>query len=185
MHSTQVNEFSSATSLLQVGSYFDNIDNAVKTGDTNKRYTVSTNSATAPSPPIRNGSFASFVISPTADNRCDLYNSFIQARLKITVKTGVNVPGNVYGSSKAVLDEVTGDEIGATYSQTIWPDNPRSVWVGSKDSMDAIEPYQIIVKGQSIYTQNYAIEESYITNLASTDMVKKTDVFSKARHIDV
>jgi hypothetical protein len=45
--------------------------------------------------------------------------------------------------------------------------------------MDVIESYQIIVNGQSIYTQNYAIEESYITNLASKDAVKRTDIFSK------
>jgi hypothetical protein len=185
MQSTQVNEFSSATSLLQVGSYFDIIDNAVKTGDTNKRYTMSTNSATAPSPPIRNGSFTSFVISPTADNMCDLYNSFIEARLKIIVKTGLTVSANVYGTYVAIYDEVTGNDLGAAYTQSVWPDNSRSVWVGYKDSMDAIESYQIIVNGQSIYTQNYAIEESYITNLASTDAVKRTDIFSKARHSDV
>jgi hypothetical protein len=116
---------------------------------------------------------------------CDLYNSFIEARLKFVVKTGVLVPGNVYGTSSSTYDEVTGAEIGAKYSQTVWPDHPRSVWVGYKDSMDAIEPYQIIVNGQSIYTQNYALEESYITNLASTDAVKRTDIFSKARHTDV
>jgi hypothetical protein len=51
--------------------------------------------------------------------------------------------------------------------------------------MDAIESYQTIVNGQSLYTQNYAIEESYITNLASTDAVKRTDVFPKANHTDV
>jgi hypothetical protein len=52
MQSTQLNEFTPATSLLQVSSYFDLIDNPEKTGDTNKRYTMASNSATAPSPPI-------------------------------------------------------------------------------------------------------------------------------------
>jgi hypothetical protein len=32
MQSTAVNDFTPATSLLQVGSYFDIVDNAVKTG---------------------------------------------------------------------------------------------------------------------------------------------------------
>jgi hypothetical protein len=48
------------------------------------------------------------------------------------------------------------------------PTNKRSIWIGYKDALDAIESYQIIVNGQSIYTQNYAIEESYITALATT-----------------
>jgi hypothetical protein len=87
MQSTAVNDFTPATSLLQVGSYFDIVDNAVKTDDTNKRYTLSTNSCTAPSPPIKNGSFTSVVISPTADNMCDLFNSFIEAELNIWIKS--------------------------------------------------------------------------------------------------
>jgi hypothetical protein len=86
MLNSQVNEYSSATSLLQVLSYFDDVDRAVKTGDTNKRYTMSTNSSTAPSPPIMNGSFTSLIISPTADNMCDLYNSFIDVRLEFDIK---------------------------------------------------------------------------------------------------
>jgi hypothetical protein len=52
------------------------------------------------------------------------------------------------------------------------------IWVGYKDSMDSIESYQIFVNGQSVYTQNYAIEESFITSLATPDAVKKTDIFS-------
>jgi hypothetical protein len=61
----------------------------------------------------------------------------------------------------------------------------RMVWVGYKDFMDAIESYSIVVNGQSIYTQNYAIEESFITACATTDAVKRADVYSKARHSDI
>jgi hypothetical protein len=181
MHSTQLNEFSPATSLLQVGYYFDLIDNAVKTGDTNKRYTMSTNSATAPSPPIQNGSFTSFIISPTADNMCDLYNSFLDDDLNLTLKFSAAVGANVYTWTPAS----DGEDPPEVDPVTVVPDNLRSVWVGYKDAMDAIESYQIIVNGQSIYTQNYAIEESYITGLAATEAVKRTDVFSKTRHSDV
>jgi hypothetical protein len=96
MKSTRLNEFTPATSLLQVSSYFDNIVSAVKFGDTNKRYTMSSNSATAPSPPIQNGSFTSFIISPTADNMFDLYNSFIDVDIYLKVKVNTAVAANVY-----------------------------------------------------------------------------------------
>jgi hypothetical protein len=51
--------------------------------------------------------------------------------------------------------------------------------------MDPIESYQIMANGAVIYTQNNAIEESYITACAATEEVKKADVFSKVRHVDV
>jgi hypothetical protein len=73
----------------------------VKTGDTNKQYTKSTNSSTAPSPPIRAGSFTSFVISPTADNMCDLYNSFIEADLTIRLQANFDIPSCQYGGIAA------------------------------------------------------------------------------------
>jgi hypothetical protein len=181
MQSTQLNEFSPATSLLQVGSYFDLIDNAVKTGDTNERYKMSTNSAIAPSPPIQNGSFTSFIISPLPDNMCDLYNSFLDVELNLSLKLNAAVGANVYTWTPAS----DGEDPPEVDPVIVVPDNLRSVWVGYKDAMDAIESYQIIVNDQSIYTQNYAIEESYITGLAATEAVKRTDVFYKTRHSDI
>ena len=40
MLNSQLNDFASAAHLTQVASYFDIVDNAVKTGDTNKRYNL-------------------------------------------------------------------------------------------------------------------------------------------------
>jgi hypothetical protein len=135
---------------------------------------MSTNSATAPSPPIQNGSFTSFIISPTADNMCDLYNSFLDVDIDLKVKVNSAVATNTYTytlSAEEQEDEEEGDPP-APVSVTVTPDNQRTIWVGYKDALDAIESYQIIVNGQSIYTQNYAIEESYITALATTEAVK-------------
>jgi hypothetical protein len=121
---------------------------------------MSTNSDVVQSPTIGTGPFTSFVISPTADNMCDLYNSFIDAEIKVTVKNNESIPANVYRTTTTEGDEELPGyfpDLGA-YTRNTWPDNPRRVWVGYKDSMDAIESYQIIVNGQSVYTQNYAIE---------------------------
>ena len=72
-----------ATHLTQVASYFDIVDSAVKTADTNKRYSMSTNVSTAPSPPIQANSWTHIHIAPTCDNMCDLYNSYIVAEMEI------------------------------------------------------------------------------------------------------
>ena len=159
MLNSQLNDFASAAHLTQVASYFDIVDAAVKTGDTNKRYTISTNTSTAPSPPIAEGTWTNIHIAPTADNMCDLYNSFVEFKMTVALKTNYT-------------DNTTKPTAGAG--------NKPAFWVGFKDAMDAIEAYQIVANGQVIYTQPHAIEESYITNLASTDMVRNKDIFSKA-----
>ncbi len=163
MQNEQINEFSNQEALTQVASYFDIVDHAVQTGDTNKKYTISTNSCTAPSPPIKNGSWTSVIISPTADNMCDLYNSFITAELQVTV---------TLSSALTAYTSVNGSK-------------DPGFWIGYKDSLDAISQYQIVANGQSIYTQSNAIEESYITACGATEMVKKVDVYSKVRHKDI
>jgi hypothetical protein len=63
--------------------------------------------------------------------------------------------------------------------------SPALTWVGFKDSFDAIEKYEILANGITVYTQNNAIEESFITNCASTDVVKKADIYSKVTHKNI
>ena len=161
MLNTEINEFASQSNLTQVASYFDIVDNSVKTGDTNKRYTYSTNACNAPAAPIKAGGWTSVVISPQGDNMCDLYNSFVKATMTFSYKLD--------SSCSCGISDVPGP----------------LVWIGFKDAMDAIEQYQLVANGQSFYTQSNAIEESYITSLATTESVKKTDVFSKVRHKDL
>ena len=156
----QLNDFGAETHLTQVASYFDIVDNAVKTGDTNKRYSISTNVSTAPSPPIAEGSWTSIHISPTADNMCDLTNSYIVVTMEVL----------------PTINSISGE---AKTKVVVGGRNP-AVWIGFKDALDAIEQYQIVANGQAIYTQPHAIEESYITNLATPDTVRNRDVFQKA-----
>ena len=163
MLNEHINEFSVDEGLTQVASYFNIVDNAVKTGDTNKRYTISSNASTAPSCPFTLGSWTSFVISPQGDNMCDLFNSYLTVDLDLGTFTAA--PSTAANAKTAGYSEA-------------------GYWVGFKDSMDAVEQYQILANGQSIYTQSNAIEESYITNLASTEAVKHVDVYSKCTHKD-
>ena len=168
MLNEQINETSAHAIITQVASYFDAVDQAVRVGDTNKRYSITTNACTGSSAPISGGSFTSLTIGPTADNMADLYNGFIYARLGIKLKIT-----KAHAASSALGD-------GATNIA-----NYPSVWVGFKDASQAIAQYQIQANGATIYNQPNAISEFYITACADVDSVKKTDVFSRARHKDI
>ena len=155
----QLSDAGYATHLTQIASYFDIVDNAVKTADTNKRYSISTNVSTAPSPPVQENSWTHVHIAPTCDNMCDLYNSYLTAEMRIKVKLNqVGAANSISGSNC---------------------DNNPSIWIGFKDSFHAISQYQIISNGTSVYDQSHAIEEGYITSLATPDTVIDRDVFSK------
>lgn len=166
MINTEINEFANQSNLTQVASYFDIIDTAVKTGDTNKRYTISTNACNAPSAPIKNGGWTSLVISPVGDNMCDLYNSYITGQINFKLSQLLT----------PVDHSSSGDLTGT---------DPALYWVGFKDAMDIVEQYQLVANGQAFYTQSNAIEESYVTGLGSTEAVKSVDCWSKTRHKDV
>jgi hypothetical protein len=71
----------SAEAMSQASSYFQQVDNAVLMGDTNKRYWHSTNGCYAPSIPVHANSYTTVVISPSFDNTADLWNSYIYCQM--------------------------------------------------------------------------------------------------------
>ena len=132
--------------------------------DTNKKYVIDTQASDSPSAPIHAGSFTIFIIRPTCDNTADLHNGFIKAKLKIT-----GVLSASFGNSfvKAVDNVFNG------------------LWVGFKDAMDAVEKFEILANGISIYTQNFGPEESFITACRANEAYKRSDIYSKVRHKDI
>ena len=151
----------------QIASYFDVVDNAIAMSDTNKKYTIDAQASYSPSAPIHAGSFTTFIISPTCDNTADIYNGFIKFKLKINAK--IDQP----------IDDLS--EVGADDHKHAF----NTIWVGFKDAMDAVEKYEILANGISIYTQNFAPEESFITACGANEATKRADVFSKVRHADI
>ena len=132
--------------------------------DTNKKYVIDAQASYSPSAPIHAGSFTTFIISPTSDNTADLYNGFIKANIKLHLNI-----------DKAISD----------LTKVLGKYALNTLWVGYKDSMDAVEKYEILSNGISIYTQNFAPEESFITACGANETAKRADVFSKVRHKDV
>ena len=160
----EINHKTSAEVNTQISSYFDIVDNAIAMSDTNKKYVIDAQASYSPSSPIHAGSFTTFIISPTSDNTADLYNGFIKANIKINL----NIDSAITDLSK----------VAGKYDLS-------SIWVGYKDSMDSVEKYEILSNGISIYTQNFAPEESFITACGANETAKRADVFSKVRHKDV
>ena len=175
MLNAEINEFSVDSELTQIASYFSIVDNAIKASDTNKRYKISTNNCEAAPAPFNIGSWCSIPISPQGDNMVDLYNSFIT----VVIDLGAfKTPSNTFPA----LPNTTSN--GSTSLSTIGFKEP-GIWVGFKDAMDIVCQYQLVANGQAFYTQSYAVEESYITSLATTEQVKQVDPYSKTRHEDV
>ena len=164
----------------QIASYFVAVDNAVSIGDTNKRYQPVNNASYAPPAPIRPNTFTTVIISPTADNTADIYNGYISANMTVNVALNKNI-------TQWQADSYTVNEGGENATVTIEREfeDISSVWVGFKDAMDAIEKYEILANGISIYTQNNAIEESFVTACATSEAIKKTNCFSHSRHKDI
>lgn len=154
----------SAEVNTQIASYFDVVDQAIKMADTNKKYTIDAQSSYSPGPPVQANSFTTFIISPTCDNTADLYNGFLRAQL--------NCKFHINQALSNSLDDVQGCAF-------------NRMWFGFKDAMDAVEKYEILTNGISIYTQNFAPEESFITACGVNESVKRADIFSRVRHKDV
>ena len=152
----------SAEVNTQVASYFDVVDNAMAMSDTNHKYYIDAQASYSPSALILAGSFTTFIISPTCDNTADIYNGFIKDIFRINVRL----------DKKLNISKVNGY-------------NFDSLWVGFKDAMDAVEKYEILSNGISIYTQNLAPEESFITACGANEASKRADIFSKVRHKDI
>ena len=167
MLNNEVSLRTSAEVCSQVASYFQIVDNCVAVSDTNKQYCINPQTSYSPSPPIASGSYTSVIISPNTHNTADLYNGFIKADLQF--KPMINKP---------ITELLTKEIDGITYKF-------NRVWFGFKDARDAIEKYEIVANGQSIYTQNYACEESFLTACCANETTKRADIYSKARHKDV
>ena len=164
----------SAEVNTQVASYFDVVDNAIAMSDTNKKYFIDAQASYSPSAPVHAGSFTTFIISPTCDNTADIYNGFIKAKLKIN----------------AVLDKAIDDLKSVGYQDQDDPSKDKvhsfnTLWIGFKDAMDAVEKYEILSNGISIYTQNFGPEESFITACGANEASKRSDIYSKVRHKDI
>ncbi len=154
----------SAETCTQIASYFDIVDNCIALSDTNKQYTISPQTSYSPSPPIPQGSYTSAIISPNTNNTADIYNGFIRADMEVSIK------------------EAAGQDITATIDGDY---QFNKVWFGFKDARDAVEKYEIVANGITIYTQNFGCEESFLTACCANETTKRADVYSKARHKDI
>ncbi len=152
----------SAEACTQIASYFDIVDNCVAMSDTNKQYSINPQTSYSPSPPIQQGSYTSIIISPNSHNTADLYNGFIKVNMK--VKVNIN-------------DTLSTGNVGN------YPFN--RIWYGFKDARDAVEKYEIVANGNTIYTQNFECEDSFLTSCCANETTKRADIYSKARHKDI
>lgn len=154
----------SAEVCTQIASYFDVVDNCIALSDTNKAYSLNPQTSYSPSPPIKSGSYTTCIISPNTHNTADIYNGFIRADMKVMIKIDKPILSD--------LENVSGYNFG-------------KVWFGFKDARDAVEKYEIVANGMTLYTQNFGCEESFLTACCANEVTKRADIYSKARHKDI
>lgn len=154
----------SAEVCTQIASYFDVVDSWIAMSDTNKTYTINPQTSYSPSPPIKSGSYTSVIISPNTHNTADIYNGFIRANMNVSLK----------------MDKALGTDL-----SNIGGYQFNKVWIGFKDARDAVEKYEIVANGMTLYTQNFGCEESFLTACCANEVTKRADIYSKARHKDV
>ena len=171
MLNPEINEFSVDNELTQVAQYFAIVDNAIKPGDTNKKYVITTHQCEGAPAPFDLGSWTTIPLSAQGENMVDLYNSFLTVDLNLGAITPT--------SGKDPFPSITG-----TAPEGVETNKP-GLWFGFKDSANIVGQYQLVANGQTFYTQSFAIEESYITSLATTEAVKHVDAYSRAIHEDV
>ncbi len=164
MLNNEINLRTSPEVCTQIASYFDVVDNCIALSDTNRQYTISPQTSYSPSPPIPQGSYTSVIISPNTHNTADIYNGFIKAEMEVKIKEVDNKAITKLESDSHVFNRM---------------------WFGFKDARDAIEKYEIVSNGITIYTQNYGCEESFLTACCANETTKRADIYSKARHKDI
>ena len=155
----------SSETCTQIASYFDIVDNCKALSDTNKQYTINPQTSYSPSPTIPQGSYTSVIISPNTNNTADIYNGFIRADMEVMIR------------------ETAGETVEAADAENKYLLN--KVWFGFKDARDAVEKYEIVANGITIYTQNFGCEESFLTACCANETTKRADIYSKARHKDI
>lgn len=160
----------SAEVCTQIASYFDIVDNCIAMSDTNKQYTINPQTSYSPSPHVPQGSYTSVIISPNTHNTADIYNGFIKADLNIKLA----MDGGALAKNLSVT--VPGFDDPCRFDR---------VWFGFKDARDAVEKYEIVANGVTIYTQNFGCEESFLTACCANEVTKRADIYSKVRHKDV
>ena len=170
MQNDQINQFSHQSSLTQVRSWFQSVEDGIMVGDTNKRYKITSNASRSPSCPFPGGGFTSIILGPTADNMCDLFNSFLEAELEFVIK----------------MDDVFSVLPSTTEQKPAFANcNNPSFVIGFDDSMKAIKSYQLQANGQVIYTQNENMYEASIVAAGATQTCRKQDVYGTMIHEDV
>jgi hypothetical protein len=126
------------------------------------QYHIVQDGSTAPNCPIQKDQFTQVNISPNSTEVVDMDNSFITATLNVEFSFNVAItPAHVTANWHAA------NSPGSSH----W----RKIFIGFKNSMDALKEHDILVNSTEIWKQHFVPYESYIVNLGRNDYVRKTE----------
>jgi hypothetical protein len=149
-----------------VTSYFTRLAGVLQRNESvNGQYMTTTSSCYAGNTPVRVPGFARVCFSTNGAAIVDLANTFITLNLHYKFKLSERFTGNT------------------TAAQTF----PRKLFVGFKNSLEALSRYDIYVNANRIYTQTWTGPESFIYNagLCQTIMEKCPYVYTSYENASI
>ena len=128
-----------------VTEYFQLVDDCIRPNEEiNGQYRVTTTANYSQDCPVQSPSFTHVNISCNGAQVTDIENSYINAKLEITFSMSK-------GMSKDGLP----------------------IFIGWKQSLDALERYEILVNSNVLYQQTYVGEESFVLQNFINEQVRK------------
>ena len=150
-----------------VTSHFSQIDNVLlKNECINGQYQMVTQASYAANTPVDSPGFTTVCISTNGALIADLENSYITAKIKYYF-TMADLPEN--GFTKAKIDA----EADAGVAETKF----TKYFIGFKQSLDALRRYDVNVNSQTIYSQNFVGQESFVQVAGLNDTIMCNNPF--------
>ena len=133
-----------------VSEYFQLVDDCIRPNEEiNGQYRVTTTACYSQDCPVQAPSFTHVNISVNGAQMTDIENSYITATLDVT-----------FSMSKGMSEE------------------GLPIFIGFKQSLDALERYEILVNSNVLYQQTYVGEESFVLQNCINDTVKNAHPYT-------
>ena len=133
-----------------VSEYFQLVDDCIRPNEEiNGQYRVTTTACYSQDCPVQAPSFTHVNISVNGAQMTDIENSYITATLDVT-----------FSMSKGMSEQ------------------GLPIFIGFKQSLDALERYEILVNSNVLYQQTYVGEESFVLQNCINDTVKNAHPYT-------
>ena len=145
----------------------------------NGQYNMVTSACYAQNTPIASPGFTKVCISVNGSLIADLENSYVTADLIYTLRYSLDSGVGSLGVANILSNTAVADDHTHDYSRKNNLDASHMTWyfIGFKQSLDALERYDLYVNSQLIYSQPFVGQESFVQMAGIKDEILKKNPF--------